>query len=113
MKINFSALLATLMFTAFSQFVQARNCSTFPEPHTGNIFMLTLTTATAPSTSTTALICFVSGDAEVNSVMLQKEATMLAEENKIFVPSFLGTYADEKNMSIYEAAEDLLLNGIH
>ena len=75
--------------------------------------MALITTTTAPPITTTTLIaCAISNSAEVNRMMIQKEATMVNEENKIFVPSFLGSYADQNNMEIRAAAKDVLANGV-
>ncbi len=109
---KFPVLFLALMMTVFTSISQAECKSTGPEG--GAVFMALITTTTAPPITTTTLImCAISNSAEVNRMMIQKEATMVAEENKIFVPSFLGTYADQNNMNIREAAQDVLRNGIH
>ncbi len=108
---NFKFLIVALAMAAFSSITHAECKST--EPEGGAVFMALITTTTAPPITTTTLImCAISHSAEVNRMMIQKEATMMTEENKIFVPSFLGTYADQNNMNIHEAAQDVLVNGI-
>lgn len=108
---NFKFLIVALVMATYSSITQAECRSS--EPEGGAVFMALITTTTAPPITTTTLImCAISDSAEVNRMMIQKEATMVAEENKIFVPSFLGAYADQNNMNIHEAAQDVLRNGV-
>ena len=111
---NFKFFISSLLLIALNATAQTKECltghTTEPEEH----LMLAITTTTAPPlTLTTFIFCALDERAEVNQVMIQKEASMLLEENKIFVPSFLGTYANKRNMNIREAAQDVLANGIH
>ena len=108
LKLSLTVVLMMIIFTSLSHAECKSN-----GPEGGDIFMALITTTTAPPITTTTLIaCAISNSAEVNRMMIQKEATMMTEENKIFVPSFLGTYADQNNMNIHEAATDVLVNGV-
>ncbi|MEK6577928.1 MAG: hypothetical protein AABZ55_01760 [Bdellovibrionota bacterium] len=79
----------------------------------GDVVLGLITTTTAPPlTLTTLVACAINNRAEVNNMMIEREATMLNEENKIFVPSFLGAYADQHGLELREAAKDVLANGI-
>ena len=111
MKLKFVSI--ALAMTVLSSMAQARNCGNAPDPDPADVFLGLVTTTTAPPLTITSLIaCAIVDSAEVNNAMIQKEASMLIEENKIFVPSFLGAYADQKNIHIREAAQDVLVNGV-
>ncbi|MEK6772676.1 MAG: hypothetical protein AABY64_01940 [Bdellovibrionota bacterium] len=106
--ICFFALVATLS----GSLAHAR-CDDGPKPDEGDYFLALLTTTTLPPLTTTTIIaCALADSAEVNKMMIQREATMVTEENKMYVPSFLGTYADQQNMELREAAKDVLANGV-
>ncbi len=110
---NFSVLFVAIAMTVLSSMAQAKNCGSDDEPGAGAVFLSLLTTTTAPPLTITSLIaCAIVDSAEVNRAMVEKEASMLVEKNEIFVPSFLGTYADQKNMNLQEAAQDVMLNGV-
>ncbi len=106
---KFSVLLAALAMTGLGSMAQAGHCH-----HVENPTILNFLTSTTlpPLTTTTLIVCAITDSAEVNKAMIQKEATMVNEENKIFVPSFLGSYADQNNMEIRAAAKDVLANGV-
>lgn len=103
MKINI--LLLSLLLTFIVSKSNA-GCDT----DTGGLW-LTATTVPPVGTSIT-LVCIAGGGAELDKEMVLREATMLVEENKIFIPSFLGTYAEQHKMDIREAAQDVLVNGV-
>ncbi len=115
MKTQVSALLATLMIIASASVAQARHGDNHCDDD-GTVADVTLglitSTTLPPLTTTTLIACAVTDDAELNKVMIQREATMVTEENKIFVPSFLGSYADKHDMEIRAAAQDVLVNGV-
>lgn len=68
-----------------------------------------ISTVFAPTGTTVWVICVGINSAEINTYIIQKEATMFKEENgKIFNPSYLGRYAADKNISLDEAAEKVL-----
>ncbi len=71
---------------------------------------LALSTTTPPTATTAFIICAGVNSAEINGHMLQKEATLLNEENKIYVPSFLGAYAEKRGLSLGDAANEVLGN---
>ncbi len=76
-------------------------------------FLVLITTTTTPPIATTTVInCVMADSAEVNKMMIQREATMVVEENKMYVPSFLGSYADQHNMEFREAAKDVIVSGV-
>lgn len=109
---NLKFIFIALMTTVLSSMAQAGSCSSGGRADVEEVFLGLITTTTAPPLTITSLIaCAIVDSAEVNNAMVQKEATMLVEENKIFVPSFLGTYADQNNMELHEAAQDILVNG--
>lgn len=110
---NFLFLLVAVITLATSNLAQAKSCDDGSDPEPGAIFLGLITMTTLPPLTTTTLIaCAIADSAEVNQAMIQKEATMVVEENKIFVPSFLGAYADHHNMDIRSAAQDVLVNGV-
>ncbi len=111
MKLKF--IFVALVTTALSSMAQAGSCGSNSGADVVQVFLDLITTTTAPPLTITSLIaCAIVDSAEVNNAMIQKEATMLVEENKIFVPSFLGAYADHRKMQLHEAARDVLINGI-
>ncbi len=78
-----------------------------------DVLLRIVTSTTVPPLATTTIIaCALANSAEVNEMMIQREATMVAEENKMYVPSFLGSYADQHNMEFREAAKDVIANGV-
>ncbi len=68
---------------------------------------LVISTTSAPTATVSILLC-MGNNAEINGHMLQKEATLLNEENKIYVPSFLGAYAEKRGLSLGDAANEVL-----
>ncbi len=112
MKSNLVICIFALVATLTSSFAHAR-CSNGKDPDAGEVFLALITTTTLPPLTTTSIIaCVIADSAEVNQAMIQREATMVVEENKMYVPSFLGTYADQQNMELRDAAKDVLVNGV-
>ncbi len=109
MKMNFSIFLFILAMTTTNALAKTKYCY-----HDDDrlIFNLITSAAVPPLTTTTIIACAIADDAEINKIMIEREATLVVEENKIFVPSFLGSYADKKQMNLYETAEDVLINGV-
>ncbi len=104
--------LTTILSGAIAQASRyAETCYFSSDPMEVSLDLITSTTL-PPITTTTVLSCVIINNAELNNIMIQREATMVAEENKVFVPSFLGAYADQNKMEIREAAQDVLVNGI-
>ncbi len=113
MKTKFSTLLITLAMTVLGSIAQANVCSNHNYDLDEIAVGLLVSTTVPPLTTTILIGCAGAFDhAQVNKAMIQKEATMLVEENKIYVPSFLGAYADRNNMDLREAAQDVLVNGV-
>ncbi len=112
MKSNLVICIFALVAMLSGSFAHAR-CDDGSDPSPGDVFLVLITTTTLPPLTTTSIIaCAIADSAEVNQVMIQREATMVAEENKMYVPSFLGAYADQQNMELRDAAKDVLVNGV-
>lgn len=118
MKTKLSVLLASLMLLAgplaFAHdhgYPGHHHCNGDASVVDTTLWVITSTTL-PPLTTTTLVVCAITDDAEVNRIMIEREATMVKEENKIFVPSFLGAYADRQNLEIRAAADDVLVNGV-
>ncbi len=79
-------------------------------------YVITTTVAlSVPATvlmATSSLYCTLFDNASVTKIMIEREATLLKEKGELFQPSFLGGYAQHKNIDIYQAAEDVLTNGV-
>ena len=90
------------------------SCETNQKASAGELFLGLLTITTLPPVATTStVICALSDDAELNRYFIEREATMVVEENQIFVPSFLGSYADQQgNGDLRAIAKDVLKNGV-
>ncbi len=67
-----------------------------------------LSTTFAPTGTTAWVICVGVNSAEIKRETLKQEATGLLEEGKLNVPSSLGKYAFEKNLSLEDAAAQIL-----
>ena len=109
MKMLVGVLLLNLLMTTESAMAKTKYCY-----HDDDRLLFNVISAMTlpPLTTTTIIACAIADDAEINRLMLLKEATMLVEENKIFVPSFLGSYADRNDLEIRAAARDVLVNGV-
>ncbi len=78
-------------------------------------FITTAVVLSVPGTvlmATSSLYCTLFDNASVTKIMIEREATLLKEKGELFQPSFLGGYAEYKGVDIYQAAEDVLTNGV-
>ncbi len=113
MKTKLSMLLVALLTVATGTVAQARQCDDGSDPDVIDVSLALITTTTLPPLTTTTLIaCGILDNAEANKAMILREATLVNEENKAFVPSFLGAYADQNGMDIRTAAQDVLVHGV-
>lgn len=74
---------------------------------------LGMTTVGLPFLVTTTLLCAAADDSETNRAMIEKEAALLIEEDRVFNPSFLAKYASDQGESdLKVVARDVLQNGV-
>ncbi len=114
-------LIAFLMISVASSSTFARShhpnvCSfsltTSADTPIGMFLATTTTTAYVALSPATLIVCMFTDNAELNKIMIAREATMAIEENKVYTPSFLGAYADSHRMNLLDAAKDIIVNGV-